>query len=304
MSGIACDYLDRVCHSVGQLADCAFAEDIPAGDVTATALELAGKTAAAQIICREPIISCGTAWYGEILAAYRRHAPGRQVRLHPRHEDGAKLEPGSVLFDLEGDTAAIVGLERTFLNFLARGVGIATTTATYVNAVRAHNQHTQIYDTRKTLPGYRYFDKYAVLCGGGVNHRLNLSDQVLIKENHMARLGGVAPALAHVRQRLDTAVLIQVEVRDLDQLREAIAARCPLIMLDNFSPEMVQRATAMPRGDSQLEVSGGINLQNIGSYCHSTANHLPPDRISVGAITHSIAAPDLSLLVSESFPDV
>jgi len=299
VSGLSCDYLDRVRRSVSTLADLAFAEDLPAGDVTAEVLELAGRTASARIICREPVVMCGAAWYGEVLAAFERRAPSRELRLRSPQSDGSRLAPGSVLFDIRGDVAAIVALERTLLNFLARAIGIANATATYVAAVRTHNLHTQILETRKKKPGYRYFDKYAVLCGGGANHRLNLSDQVLIKENHMARLGGVSAALAHVERRLAVAVPIEVEVRDLDQLAEAIAARCPLIMLDNFTPEMVRRATALPRGNSLLEVSGGVTLSNIGDYCRGQPGHLPPDRISIGVITHSITAPDLSLLISE-----
>ncbi|CAM2067827.1 carboxylating nicotinate-nucleotide diphosphorylase [Sulfidibacter corallicola] len=290
----SCFYLERVREDVAALARMDFDADMPDGDVTADVLKLSGRRATARLFCRETVSMCGSAWYHTLLDVFREIHGGLDLTVRCLVEDGSRVEAGTTLFEWEGDVAHIVALERPFLNFLGRGIGIANATRAFVDVVRRYNDHTQILDTRKTLPGYRYFDKYAVLCGGGANHRLDLSSMVLIKENHIARLHGVREALAEVRRNLAKDVPIQIEVTDLEQLVQAIEARCPLVMLDNFSPEMVARACEYDRGDSLIEVSGGINLETIGAYCAPR-----PDRISVGAITHSIKAPDLSLLISE-----
>ncbi|CAM2008322.1 carboxylating nicotinate-nucleotide diphosphorylase [Acanthopleuribacter pedis] len=291
---VACDYLDEVCRDAFRLAEMDFAADMPDGDVTAEVLALAGRTATARLFCREDVSMAGAAWHHQIVAAFRARRPGARVDVTCHHADGTRLPAQSTLFEWRGDVADLVALERPFLNFLGRAVGIANATHRYVAEARKYTQHTQILDTRKTLPGYRYLDKYAVLCGGGRNHRLNLSDGVLIKENHIAKLQGVRQALAFVRQNLRKDVPIQIEVTSMQQLREALEEQCPLIMVDNFTPEMVAEACALDRGDSQIEVSGGITLETLGAYCRHS-----PDRISIGAITHSIKAPDLSLLISE-----
>ncbi len=291
MHSIPCPYLAELGESVSALARQAFAEDGAAADITAAVLGLRGRRTGAAIICREPVRFVGRAWLAQIVAAYREACPTDDLRVEALAEDGQELPAQSRLFSLEGDAAAIVGLERVLLNFLGRAIGIASATATYVAAVRQVSDVTQILDTRKTLPGFRYFDKYAVLCGGGRNHRIGLADMVLIKENHIAQLGGVTAALAYVRGRLERDVPIQIEVTDLDQLDEALAGACPLIMLDNFTPELVGQARTRELGASQIEVSGGINLGNIASYA---VHH--PHRISIGALTHSVKAPDLSLL--------
>lgn len=291
MVAISCSYLSELGESVSQLARLAFTEDGVAADVTASVLGLRGRRTRAFIICREPVRFVGRVWLERVVDAYLEVCPTSDLRVEVLAEDGQALPPQSRLLSLEGDAAAIVGLERVLLNFLGRAIGIANATATYVEAVRQVSQVTQILDTRKTLPGFRFFDKYAVLCGGGRNHRIGLTDMVLIKENHIAQLGGVTAALAYVRGRLDGDVPIQIEVTNLAQLDEALAAACPLIMLDNFTPDLVAEARKRELGGSELEVSGGINLSNIASYA---VHH--PHRISIGALTHSVKAPDLSLL--------
>lgn len=295
MSPSSCAYADQLVKDVANLAKLAFLEDMPDGDVTARVLGLNKAEASAKIICREPISMCGALWAGAVLDAHTAQSGLPAVQLKACFEDGTRVPAGSTLFELSGNAAALLTLERTLLNFLGRGIGIANATHAYVAIVRQHNNHTQVLDTRKTLPGYRHFDKYAVLCGGGHNHRMNLSDQVLIKENHIAKLAGIPAAMAHIRQNLDRDVNLQIEVRDFEELQEAIDSGFPIIMLDNFTPEQVFQACELERGNCQLEVSGGINLKTIGAYCHPTL-----DRISVGAITHSIKAPDLSLLVREA----
>jgi len=292
VTSISCEYLAFLESSTSCLARMAFQEDMPLGDITAHVLSLRGRTGEAVIICREDVSFCGEAWFGTVVETYRGFVPNADIRVNCLATDGQRLPAGSTLMTLSGDVSDIVSLERTLLNFLGRGIGIANATWQHVAEVRRYTHVTQVLDTRKTLPGFRYFDKYAVLCGGGQNHRMGLSDMVLIKENHLAKLGGVGSAMTHVRQLLQRPLPIQVEVCNLPQLDEAIAARVPLIMLDNFSPEMVAHAMARPYGESLLEVSGGVSLANIGDY----APHAP-HRISIGAITHSVKAPDLSLLI-------
>jgi len=289
-----CPYLDRVRADVRHLAELAFREDLPDGDVTAQVLGLKASRAEADLICREPVSVCGVAWFEALLEAHMQVTGATDLNMVALVEDGQRVAAGNTLLKLQGNTAAILSMERTLLNFLGRGIGIANATFSYVEVVRKHNHRTRILDTRKTLPGYRHFDKYAVLCGGGANHRMNLSDQVLIKENHIAKLNGIPAAMQHLRRHLDRDVGIQIEVRNFEELQQAIDVGFPIIMLDNFTPEQVARACELDRGDSQLEVSGGINLETIEAYCHPRL-----DRISIGALTHSVKAPDLSLLISE-----
>lgn len=287
-------YSKELRGSVFQLACLAFDEDIPREDVTAKALELHKHTATAKIICRETICMSGEAWYQEILKAYFQKYPDSKLQVECHAEDGDILKPQSTLFSFEGRVSDIVALERTFLNFIGRSIGIASLTANYMNLVREQNNRTRVLDTRKTLPGFRFIDKYAVLCGGGKNHRMGLSDMVLIKENHIARLNGVKEALTYVKSNLNEDIPVQVEVETMEQLKEALDSNCPFILLDNFTPKMVKEACEMDLGESQLEVSGGVSMENIVSYCHPKL-----DRISIGGLTHSVKAPDLSLLIDE-----
>lgn len=294
MTAVQCSYLTPLRASVEKLAELAFAEDCPAGDVTAIALDLAARDARAELICREEIRFCGHVWLDVLVEGWRRFSGDGELTWAVAPADGTRVPAGSTLLTLRGSVASIVGLERTLLNFLGRAIGIATATSRFVDAVAAAGGDAAILDTRKTLPGYRWFDKYAVLCGGGRNHRLNLSDQVLIKENHIAEFDGVAAVLSHVRERLQNDTPIQIEVTNLAELQSAIDARCPIIMIDNFTPDQVREAVRIPRHGCELEVSGGVTLDNISDYA------LPGlDRISIGAITHSVKAPDLSLLIRE-----
>lgn len=292
-----CAYLPELMDSVAHLAKLAFVEDCASGDVTAEVLALQERQAKARVLTREPIVMCGSAWVEPLLKAFHEQMPKLRLSVRATCEDGSSQPAHQVLFHLEGNMAGIVAFERTFLNFVQRAVGIATRTQAFVQAAAAASldgSPPAILDTRKTQPGFRYLDKYAVLCGGGTNHRLHLGDMVLIKENHVARFGSVTKTLAHVGRHLDRDVAVQIEVRNLDELREALAANCPLIMLDNFTPEMVREACAMEKGHSQLEVSGGMTLNRLADYVFPNL-----DRISVGALTHSVTAPDLTLLIEE-----
>lgn len=197
---VACDYIQPLNESVHQLARLAFAEDLPAGDVTANALNLSGKRVSARVMTRQSGIMVGECWLQAVLDAFQPYAK-QDMRVTAKKRDGAAIQSGDVLFDLQGDSADLLAFERTFLNFLGRGMGIAIKTKAFVDLVRSLGCNAAVLDTRKTLPGFRYFDKYAVLCGGGQNHRMNLSDQVLIKENHIASFGGVAEAVQYAREK-------------------------------------------------------------------------------------------------------
>ena len=290
---VKCNYREDLTRTVSKLAAMAFAEDMPDGDVTAASLELSGQAVEASILVREQGVMVGEAWYKQVLGSYTKRT-GRDLVVVPQHKDGSALGAGSEVFHIQGDSADVVAFERTILNFVGRGMGIAKHTRTFVELVRSNGCPAAVLDTRKTLPGYRYFDKYAVLCGGGMNHRMNLSDQILIKENHIATFGSVKATLEFVRDRAPKGIEIQIEVQSIDQLNEAIDAGCTLIMLDNFNPEQVHKACEVERGAALLEISGGMNLATISEYCHPKL-----DRISIGSLTHSVNAPDITLLVKE-----
>lgn len=288
-----CPYRKQLRDSIRALARLAREEDLPGADLTCRLLGKAGQRTRASVLTRERVVFCAGLWLDDLCASFfdqGEEAPALRVFC----DDGAVVEAGSCLIELEGDAACILGLERTLLNFLGRSIGIASATYRFVEAVRGAGLGTQILDTRKTLPGYRFLDKYAVLCGGGVNHRMSLSDQILLKENHLAELGGITSALDAAFAAAAGAPFI-VEVRTMDELTQALARDCPIVMLDNFTPELVRQACSLPRKRSQLEVSGGITLANIGAYLHPGL-----DRISIGGLTHSVKAPDLTLLVEEA----
>ena len=185
MTSLSFSYRDALLASVAKLADAAFMEDAPQGDVTAEVLQLERFSGVGKIICRETIHMCGSAWYGEVLQRFISWRPNAELEITCHVEDGQEYQPGTELFSVKGRIDSIVEIERPLLNFLGRAIGIANATALFVNQVRRFSERTQIFDTRKTLPAYRFFDKYAVLCGGGRNHRMGLSDQVLVKENHI-----------------------------------------------------------------------------------------------------------------------
>ena len=287
-------YLDELQSSVYQLAELAFIEDLPFGDITAEALDLKQSNSTGYVICRQDVSMAGCAWANVVLKAWLARQGQRSMSLEGLAADGSRLPKGSRLFKVEGPTDLVLGFERTFLNFLSRALGIANQTYQLVEMVRQTGTSTQVLDTRKTQPGYRFFDKYAVLCGGGQNHRMSLSDQVLIKENHIAKHAGVRQVLEFVKKRLKRPIKIEIEVQNLDECLQAIEAGCDIIMLDNFTPAQVSEACRFKPNHIQFEVSGGITQENILAYCKAGI-----DRISTGAITHSVIAPDITLLVEE-----
>ena len=263
---------------------CALREDIGSGDVTA-ALIPAAQQVQARVLCREPAVLCGTAWFDE---TYRQLDAA--VRIDWRVAEGARVPANSILCELTGPARPILTGERTALNFMQLLSGTATITQRYVEALGA--TPCRILDTRKTIPGLRSAQKYAVRCGGGDNHRMGLYDMVLIKENHIAAAGSIGAAVSAARQQAP-AVRVEVEAENLEQLREALDARADLVMLDNFDLAALRRAVALNRSHARpalLEASGGVTLERIAVIAATGI-----DYISVGSLTKNIDAIDLSM---------
>lgn len=259
----------------------AFAEDIGAGDATAELLP-ADARASATLTCRENAVIAGIAWFD---ACFRRLDPS--VHIDWQLRDGDRVTAGAVICRLEGVARAMVSAERSALNFLQLLSGTATATAAYVSAVAG--TAVKVLDTRKTVPGLRIAQKYAVRCGGGHNHRVGLYDAILVKENHIIAAGGIAAAVEAAR-RLHPTLLLEVEVENLDELRQALDAGVDRIMLDNFTPPLMREAVGITAGRVPLEVSGNVDLHTIGEYARTGV-----DFISVGALTKHVQAVDLSL---------
>ena len=260
----------------------ALEEDVGGGDLTA-ALVPAGQTAGAHIITRNDAVICGSAW---VDACFRRLDP--DVAIQWACADGSDAKAGQTLCTLRGSARALLTGERTALNFLQLLSGIATTTRHYVDAVRG--TRAKILDTRKTLPGLRVAQKYAVMTGGGTNHRMGLYDAILIKENHIAAAGGIAAAMQTALASAAQGVWIQVEVENFDQLRTAIEAGAKLILLDNMNTAQMREAVAVAAGRAALEASGGITLANVREIAETGV-----DRISIGSLTKDVKAADLSM---------
>lgn len=261
----------------------ALAEDIGSGDVTADLLPDRAQ-ARARVITRENAVLCGRAWFDE---CFRQLDPG--VRIEWAATDGERVAAGALLCRIEGNARALVTAERSALNFLQALSGTATTTATFVDAVRG--TRTVVLDTRKTLPGLRLAQKYAVRAGGGANHRIGLFDAVLVKENHIAACGSIAAAVARARE-LHPGVLVETEVETFAELREALEAGADRIMLDEFELHELAQAVAEVGGRVPLEVSGSVALDRVRAIAETGV-----DYVSIGALTKHIRAIDLSMRV-------
>lgn len=267
----------------------ALAEDIGTGDLTAALLP-AGRMASAQVICREPAVIAGRPWFD---ACY--HALDANVHIQWQVTEGQAVTADTVLCRLRGEARALVSAERTSLNFLQTLSGTATQTARYAAIVEG--TRTRILDTRKTLPGLRMAQKYAVRCGGGHNHRIGLFDAILIKENHIAAAGSIAAAVATAR-RLNDGVMVEVEVESMDELAQAVEAGADRIMLDEFSPEMLTEAVRFTAGRVPLEVSGSVDFPRMEALAKAGV-----DYISIGALTKHLHAVDLSMRLSVAGSD-
>ena len=299
-------------QEIDELVRQALTEDVGRGDATTTAIVPQGTPAKAKILAREPLVCAGLP-----LAERVFRALDREMRIGYLHNDGSFVESGAELIELAGEAQAILTGERTALNFLAHLCGIATLTRRFVEQLAG--THTRIRDTRKTTPGLRALEKYAVKAGGGTNHRFGLYDAILIKENHIAIAGGVKAALDRARayaslkmaapraaSAYDAAGLhpemvgpgplsVQIEVREEAELREALEAGAESVLLDNMTPEEAKRCVALARSLRRhcvIEISGGITLENARAYAETGA-----DFLSSGSLTHSAPAANLSLLV-------
>ena len=261
----------------------ALEEDIGSGDATADLLPI-GTIANARVITREDAIVAGRAWFD---ASFKML--DASVAIEWNFEDGERAHRNDTLCTLRGPARALVSGERCALNFLQVLSGTATATARYVDAVRG--ARATILDTRKTLPGLRIAQKYAVRCGGGANHRIGLFDAMLIKENHIAAAGSLADAVRAARAHHPN-LLLEVEVEDFDELREALAIGVDRVMLDEFSIDDIRRAVTEIAGRTQIEVSGGVNLESLPELAATGI-----DFISVGALTKHVRAIDLSMRI-------
>ena len=266
----------------------ALAEDIGSGDVTAQLLAPDAR-ASARVITREAGVLCGRAWFD---ACFR--ALDAQVAIQWNCADGAGIAANDTLCTLHGNARALVGAERCALNFLQTLSATASVTAQYVAAVRGTGA--TILDTRKTLPGLRQAQKYAVRCGGGSNHRIGLFDAILIKENHIAAAGSLAAAVRAARAA-HPHLLLEVEVETFDELHAALGADVDRIMLDEFSSDEIRRAVREVAGRVPLEVSGGVGLDTVAQLAATGV-----DYISVGALTKHVRALDLSMRVAMEEP--
>jgi nicotinate-nucleotide pyrophosphorylase (carboxylating) len=273
--------LPRIDH----LIDLALEEDAGLGDLTSRAIFPARHRSHAFIAAREALVVCGLHVAARVFA---RTDASLRVKLEVR--DGARVQPGARVLSVDGPTAALLTAERTALNFLQRLSGIATLARRFADAVAGTG--IRIVDTRKTTPGWRSLEKYAVRCGGCFNHRSSLGEHVLIKDNHIAAAGSIGVAVKRARAAAPHVARIEVEAGTLAEVQAALRARADVILLDNMAPGLIRRAVAVIAGAAVVEVSGGVRLQSLGDYA------LPGvDVISIGALTHSATAVDLSLTI-------
>jgi nicotinate-nucleotide pyrophosphorylase (carboxylating) len=275
--------MDIPANIITEIVSRALAEDLGAGDITSLATIPAEAKCQAEIVAKAEGIIAGLEVARAVFSALEAAVTFTAVGA-----DGSKIKPGQVIARIAGPTHAVLAGERTALNFLQRMSGIATLTAQYVAAVAGTK--TQILDTRKTAPGLRLLDKYAVRMGGGKNHRIGLFDGVLIKDNHIRAAGGIQQAVTHARATAHHLLKVEVETQSLTQVEEALAASAEVIMLDNMSLEQVREAVDLIADRAKTEVSGGITLETVCAYTECGV-----DYISVGALTHSVTALDISL---------
>ena len=289
--------MDWQSRRITAILENALREDSVTRDATTYACVDPHQVAAATIVAKQECVLAGLGLVARVIDVFAAldgtvlEYP--EVTSHPEVFDGVRLRRGQTVAAIRHNARVILSCERVILNFMQRLSGIATLTRRFVDAVAG--THARILDTRKTVPGLRLLDKYAVVCGGGFNHRLDLSDGVLIKNNHIAVAGGIAPALerAHRNRRGEQA--IEIEVRSLAELEEALTHGAEAVLLDNMSVDDVKKAVERCARHTRrvpLECSGGITLENVRSYAETGV-----DYISVGALTHSVVAVDMSLRV-------
>ena len=271
-----------------KLVDLALEEDAAFGDITSQSIFPVDHVSKAQILAREDMVVCGLA-----IAKRVFHRIDPDLEINFKSSDGERVENGSVVLTAEGPTISLLAAERTALNFLQRLSGIASLSRRFADIAASAGTGVRIVDTRKTTPGWRSLEKYAVRCGGCFNHRSSLGEHVLIKENHIAAAGSLGKAVQLTRNFAPHCAKIEVETETLDDVRQALQAGAEIIMLDNMSPGQIQEAVALIDKSAIVEISGGVNLDTIVDFA------LPGvDVISVGALTHSAPAADFSMIIS------
>lgn len=272
-------------HNLNDLIDLALKEDIGLGDITTENLISAELQGTAAIVAKEELTVCGIDTARRV---FKRLDPN--ITFSPCVADGDSVSVSQTVIELKGGLAALLMGERTALNFMQRLSGIATLTRSYVKLIQ--NTKVRLVDTRKTTPGLRALEKYAVRTGGGANHRTGLYDGVLIKDNHIAACGGISNAVARIRPKISHLIKIEVETTSLLQVEDALAAGADVIMLDNMDIDLIKEAVAMINGRAVVEVSGGVTSKTLVQLAGTGV-----DLISSGALTHSARAMDLSMRI-------
>jgi nicotinate-nucleotide pyrophosphorylase (carboxylating) len=272
-------------HIIRGLIQIALEEDIGTGDITTAAVLNGAEAGKAKAIAKADIVVAGIDVFREAFLFL-----DNSMQFTGYCEDGHRVEKGEVLAEISGLLGSILTAERVALNLFQRMCGIATFTRRYVDEIKG--TRAKILDTRKTAPGLRYFDKYAVRIGGGFNHRFGLYDGVLIKDNHIAAAGGISRALDRVRGRFPHTLKVEIEVKNLQEVEEALISGADVIMLDNMSIDDMRMSVASVNGKVPLEASGNVTLANVRQIAETGV-----DFISVGALTHSVPASDISLMI-------
>ena len=275
------DSAARLPDDLSESVRIALAEDVGSGDVTAS-LVAPDASVNASVICREPAVLCGTAWFDEVFRQLHT-----AIEVHWQAGDGDEIAANNIVCTISGPAAPVLTGERTALNFLQLLSGTATTARRYARALQG--RHTQVLDTRKTLPGLRRAQKYAVRCGGCTNHRMGLFDAILIKDNHIANAGSIARVVAAARHG-NPHLSIEVEVKNLAELDEAVSAGADIVMLDNFERGDMRTAVERADGRVKLEISGNVGLDDLADLAATGV-----DYISVGALTKNVRAIDFSM---------
>ena len=275
-----------VSKQIKMIIEAALAEDIGTGDITTMAIVSRAQTGHAQAIAKNDFVIAGIDIFKETFLLLND-----KIIVKKLISDGKRAKKGSIIAEISGSLFYILQAERVALNLFQRMCGIATLTAKFVEAV--HGSKTKILDTRKTLPGLRVLDKMAVSIGGGFNHRMGLYDGVLIKDNHIAAAGSITAAVDMQRQSLPHILKIEVETKNMSEVKEALKCGADIIMLDNMTPEEMKKAVSFVAGRALIEASGNVSLQNVAKIAATGV-----DLISVGELTHSVHAADISLKIN------
>jgi nicotinate-nucleotide pyrophosphorylase (carboxylating) len=272
-------------HLIEKLIEEALFEDIGPGDITSEAVIPDEASSTAEVIAKQDLVLAGALIAREV---FRKLDPW--VQFTPLAHDGSRVQSGSIIAQVQGRTRMLLAGERVALNLMQHLSGIATTTARFVEALKG--SRAEILDTRKTLPGLRMLEKYAVRMGGGRNHRFGLYDGILVKDNHIKAAGGIIKAMAGIRKKVHPLLKIEVEVKNLDEVREAMAAGATMILLDNMPPALMKQAVGITGERVLVEASGNVTLDNIRAIAETGV-----DFISSGSLTHSAPAADISMKI-------